>query len=111
MTVYLDHAASSPLRPEAAAALAAYASSDYAGANPNSLHTPGREAARALEGARKDLARIIGPSVRPAEVIFTSGGTESDNLAVFGLAEAARMKDSARDVVIISAIEHEAVFL
>lgn len=109
MTVYLDHAASSPLRPEALAALAAYASSDYAGANPNSLHTPGREAARALEGARKNLARTIGRSVRPAEVLFTSGGTESDNLAVFGLAEAARMKDSARDVVVISAIEHEAV--
>ena len=109
MSVYLDHAASSPLRPEALEAYAAYARSNYAGANPNSLHTPGRQAAGALEGARKDIARLIGPSARPSEVLFTSGGTEGDNLAVFGLADGAHQRDHAKTTVIISAIEHEAV--
>ena len=109
MSVYLDHAASSPLRPEAIEAVNAYAAAPYSGANPNSLHTFGRQASIALEGARKDIARLIGPSVRPAEVLFTSGGTEGDNLAVFGLAEGVRMRDSKRSTVVISAIEHEAV--
>ena len=109
MPVYLDHAASSPLRPEALEALSAYAAAPYAGANPNSLHTPGREASLALEGARKRIARLMGASVRPSEVLFTSGGTESDNLAIFGLAEGVRSHDTARNVVVISAIEHEAV--
>lgn len=109
MSVYLDHAASSPLRPEAAAALAAYARASYAGANPNSLHTPGREAARALEGARKEISKLLGSSARPSELIFTSGGTEADNLAIVGLSEAARMQRSARNAVVISAIEHDAV--
>lgn len=109
MSVYLDHAASSPPRPEAAEALAAYARASYAGANPNSLHTPGREAARALEGARKELSKLLGGDARPSELIFTSGGTEADNLAVIGLSEALRMQRGIRDVVVISAIEHEAV--
>ncbi|RVU98394.1 cysteine desulfurase [Coriobacteriales bacterium OH1046] len=109
MAIYLDHAASSPLRPEAAEALAVYACASYAGANPNSLHTPGREAARALEGARKEISQLLGGSARPSELIFTSGGTEADNLAVIGLSEAVRMQRGARDAVVISAIEHEAV--
>ena len=96
MSVYLDHAASSPLRPKALDALAAYATAPYSGANPNSLHTPGREAALALESARKDIARLLGPRVRPSEILFTSGGTESDNLALFGLAEAVRERDARR---------------
>lgn len=109
MSVYLDHAASSPLRPEALDALATYAAAPYSGANPNSLHTPGREAALALESARKDIARLLGPRVRPSEILFTSGGTESDNLALFGLAEAVRERDTRRKTVVVSAIEHEAV--
>ncbi|WP_444328345.1 aminotransferase class V-fold PLP-dependent enzyme, partial [Paratractidigestivibacter sp.] len=86
-TVYLDYAASAPARESSLAAERAYAASDYAGANPNSLHGMGRLAARALDQARADLARCLGGRFRPAEVTFTSGGTESNNLALFGLAE------------------------
>lgn len=107
--VYLDFAASAPVRTEALAAEAAYEASRFAGANPNSLHTLGREAAQALEGARRDLARALGGGFRPQNVTFTSGGTESDNLAVFGLAEAAHQADWRRTRVVMSAIEHEGV--
>lgn len=105
--IYLDYAASAPMAPEAKAAEAAYAEAPYAGANPNSLHTLGREAAMALEGARRDLARAIGGGFRPAEVIFTSGGTESNNLALFGIAEGMCAKDRRRCRIIVSAIEHD----
>ena len=107
--LYLDYAASAPARPEALEALAAYDESPYAGANPNSLHTMGRQAARALDGARRDIASCLGGGFRPADVTFTSGGTEGDNLALFGLAEAARARDRRRTRVVISAIEHDAV--
>ena len=106
---YLDFAASAPVRAEALAAERAYDESTYAGANPNSLHTPGREAALALDGGRRTLARMAGGGFRPADVIFTSGGTEGNNLAVFGLARMARMHDVKRNVVCLSAIEHESV--
>ncbi len=105
--LYLDYAASAPMCDEAKAAEAAYAEAPYAGANPNSLHTLGREAAAALEGARRDLARCLGGGFRPAEVIFTSGGTESNNLALYGMAEGARARDRRRTQVVISAIEHD----
>ena len=108
-TVYLDYAASAPMRACALAAEAAYAEAPYAGANPNSLHTMGRLAARALDQARADLARALGGRFRPSEVTFTSGGTESNNLALFGLAEGAREKDRRRSKVLISAIEHDSV--
>lgn len=106
---YLDYAASAPERPEAAAARQAYEQSAYAGANPNSLHTLGRMAASALEGARSDMARCIGGGFRPSDIIFTSGGTESNNMAVFGLAQGARAKDRNRTVVALSAIEHDSI--
>lgn len=108
-TVYLDHAASSPLREQAREALLAYEEAPYAGANPNSLHTMGRQAARALDGARADLARCLGGRFRPADVTFTSGGTESNNLAVLGMAEGARAKDRRRTAVVLSAIEHDSI--
>ena len=108
-SVYLDYAASAPLRPEALEAERAYDEAPYAGANPNSLHTRGREAARALDGARADLARCLGGGFRPSDVIFTSGGTESNNLAVIGLAEGARGRDAKRRTVVLSAIEHDSV--
>ena len=109
MPTYLDYAASAPLRPEALDAQRAYDEGPFAGANPNSLHTMGRAAARALDGARRDLARCLGGGFRPADVTFTSGGTESNNLAVMGLAEAARQRDSRRRRVVLSAIEHDSV--
>ena len=108
-TVYLDHAASSPLRQQARDVLLAYEEAPYAGANPNSLHTMGRQAARALDGARAELARCLGGRIRPADVTFTSGGTESNNLAVLGMAEGARSRDRRRTCVVLSAIEHDSV--
>ena len=105
--VYLDYAASEPMVPEAKAAEAAYAEAPYAGANPNSLHTLGREAAMALEGARREIAKALGGGFRPGEIVFTSGGTESNNLALYGIAEGARARDRKRTRVIVSAIEHD----
>ncbi len=107
--VNLDYAASTPLRPEALAALRAYDESEIAGANPNSLHTLGRRAAQRLEQARRVLAQSLGSGVRPAEIIFTGGGTESDALALFGIAEGVRARDAKRTRVITSAIEHDAI--
>ena len=106
---YLDYAASAPMRPEALTAERAYEEAPYAGANPNSLHTRGRQAARALDGARRDLALALGGGFRPADVTFTSGGTESNNLAVIGLAEGARARSARRRRVVLSAIEHDSV--
>ena len=106
---YLDYAASSPLRPEALEAMRAYDEAPYAGANPNSLHTLGRLAARALDGARVDLARALGGGFRPSDVTFTSGGTESNNLALLGIAEGVRARSSRRRRVVVSAIEHDSV--
>lgn len=106
---YLDYAASAPMRPEALAAERAYEGAPYAGANSNSLHTMGRAAARALDGARRDVARALGGGFRPADVTFTSGGTESNNLAILGLAEGVRARSARRRRVLLSAIEHDSV--
>ena len=107
--LYLDYAASAPESAPARQARAAYEEAPYAGANPNSLHTLGRQAARALDGARRDLALCLGGGFRPADVTFTSGGTESNNLALLGLAEGARDADRRRTKVLLSAIEHDSV--
>ncbi len=106
---YLDFAASAPLSDVARQAMDAYEAAPYAGANPNSLHTMGRKAARALDGARRDIVRHLGASFRPVDIVFTSGGTESNNLALFGLAEGARDRDRLRTKVVLSAIEHDSV--
>lgn len=107
---YLDYAASAPLRPEARDAWLAYHEKPGSEANPNSLHSLGREAARELEVARRTIVTSIGCGFRPGEVVITSGGTESNNLAVLGMAEGARRKSSnKRKRVILSAIEHDSV--
>lgn len=106
---YLDYAASAPLRAEALAAMRAYDDAPFAGANPNSLHTMGRAAARALDGARRDVARALGGGFRPSDVTFTSGGTEANNLALLGIAEGVRARSSRRRRVVVSAIEHDSV--
>ena len=106
---YLDYAASSPLRKEALDAERAYDESAFAGANPNSLHTSGRLAARALDTARRTIAQALGSGFRPSDVTFTSGGTESNNLAVLGMAEGARARERRRIRVVLSAIEHDSV--
>ncbi len=107
--VYLDYAASAPLSDAARQAQLAYEKAPFTGANPNSLHTTGRQAARALDAARADIARCLGGRFRPQEVVFTSGGTESNNLALLGLAEGMRDRDRKRTKVVLSAIEHDSV--
>ncbi|GGK44024.1 cysteine desulfurase family protein [Nocardia camponoti] len=102
--VYLDHAATTPMLPVALEAMTAA----LAGVgNASSLHGSGRKARRALEEARESIAASLG--ARPSEVIFTSGGTESDNLAVKGIFWGRRALDSRRTRVIASAVEHHAV--
>src|SRR5690349_23949891 len=104
MTVYLDHAATTPILPEAAAAMTAQLGSV---GNANSLHASGRAARRVVEESRETLARALG--CRPGEVVFTSGGTESDNLAVKGLFWQRRDEDPRRTRILSTAVEHHAV--
>jgi cysteine desulfurase len=104
MNTYLDHAATTPVLPAAAAALAAELART---GNPSSLHASGRAARRTVEEARERLAAVLG--ARPSEVVLTSGGTEADNLAVKGLYWARRAADPARRRVVVSAVEHHAV--
>lgn len=103
--VYADHHATAPLRPEALEAMLPWLSS--LAANPSSIHGPGRAARRAVESAREEVASVLG--ALPDEVVFTSGGTESDALAVCGGARGARERDPARTRVAFSAAEHAAV--
>lgn len=102
MSVYLDHAATSPMRAEA---IEAFVEATGIVGNPASLHRLGQRARSALEEAREELAAVVG--AHPSEVIFTSGGSESDSIAVLG-GVAARAPEG-RDRLLISAIEHPAV--
>ncbi|HEY3535783.1 MAG TPA: cysteine desulfurase family protein [Pedococcus sp.] len=104
MRAYLDHAATTPMRPSA---LAAMTEQLAVTGNASSLHTSGRTARRVVEESRERLARALG--ARPSEVVFTSGGTESDNLAVAGTFQARHAADPARNRLVVSAIEHHAV--
>lgn len=101
---YLDHAATTPMLPEAAREL-----TDRLGVtgNASSLHASGRRARRTVEEARETLAEALG--ARPSEVVLTSGGTEADNLAVKGLYWARRAADPHRVRVLASPVEHHAV--
>ncbi len=101
---YLDHAATTPMLPEA---LDAYGATATECGNASSLHGPGRCARRRVEEARERVAAALG--ARPSEVIFTSGGTESDNLAVKGIFWARRATDPRRARVVASPVEHHAV--
>lgn len=94
-SVYLDHNATTPLRPEARAAMER---AMQACGNPSSVHREGRLARRQVEEARDDVARLVG--ARPAQVVFTSGGTEANALALHG---------SGRRRVLVSAVEHASV--
>jgi cysteine desulfurase len=101
-SAYLDHAATTPMRPEAIVAL----TEELARlGNPSSLHAAGRRARRVVEESREQLAEVFG--ARPSEVVFTSGGTEADNLAVKGLYWA--RQDGARRRVLTTSVEHHAV--
>jgi len=100
--IYLDHSATTPVDPEVAALMMTYYTEKYG--NPSSVHGFGREAKQGLEEARRQVAELIGAT--PQEITFTSGGTEADNLAIMGTAEAMRKKGKH---LITSAIEHHAV--
>ncbi len=101
---YLDHAATTPLRPEALEAMLPFLQGTFG--NPSGQHAEARAAKTALEEARERVAALLG--AKPGEVIFTGGGTEADNLAVKGAARWARDR-GAGDGVVTTAIEHHAV--
>jgi cysteine desulfurase len=102
-SIYLDHAATTPLSEPARAAMEPFLGERYG--NASSVHAPGREARKAVDEARERVAAAVG--ARPEEVVFTSGGTEADNLAVKGAAWHGR--EQGRDGVVVSEIEHHAV--
>jgi cysteine sulfinate desulfinase/cysteine desulfurase-like protein len=102
--VYLDHAATTPMLPEAVAAMTEELAQV---GNPSSLHNAGRRARRVVEESREQIAEAYG--ARPSEVVFTSGGTEADNLAVKGLYWARRAADDGCRRVLATATEHHAV--
>lgn len=104
MSAYLDHAATTPMLPVAVRALSDQLARP---GNPSSLHASGRAARRVVEEARERLAAALG--ARPSEVLWTSGGTEADNLAVKGLFWARRTQDPGRRRLLVSAVEHHAV--
>ncbi|BDH62397.1 cysteine desulfurase [Lysinibacillus sp. PLM2] len=101
-TIYLDHAATSPMHPEVISEMAKIMSEIYG--NPSSIHTVGRKARKVLDDARSVLARAIG--AKDNEIILTSGGTEADNAAIFGTAYALKAKGKH---IITTKIEHHAV--
>jgi cysteine desulfurase len=102
MAIYLDHAATSPLRPEVLDAMLPYLTEHHG--NPSSIHASGRRAREALDAARDTVARHLGAS--PREIVFTAGGTDSDNLAIKGAAWAASARGRH---IVTSAVEHKAV--
>lgn len=101
---YLDHAAATPMLPVAVEAMTVQLGSV---GNASSLHATGRRARRIVEESRETLAGALG--ARPGEIVFTAGGTESDNLAVKGLYWARRAADPRRCRILASAVEHHAV--
>jgi cysteine desulfurase len=100
--LYLDHAATTPVRPEVIEAMAPFAAEAYG--NPSGIHGASRRAKNAIEAAREQAAGLLGAR-RPLEIVFTGGGTEADNLAVLGAA----LAEGKRRRVVTSAVEHEAV--
>jgi cysteine desulfurase len=100
--VYLDHNATTPVEPAVLDAMLPYFSGDFG--NAASIHTPGQRARAAVETAREQVAALLG--ARPQEIVFTSGGTESDNHAIFGIV---RNASGATKHIITTQIEHEAV--
>jgi cysteine desulfurase len=104
MTIYLDHAATTPVRPEVVEAMLPYLTEFYG--NPSSIHGIGRKAHAGLDGARRTIAGILG--AKTGEILFTSGGSESDNAALRGIALARRRQIGANRIV-TTPVEHKAV--
>jgi cysteine desulfurase len=103
-TVYLDHAATTPMLPAAIESMTAHLGDV---GNASSLHASGRHARRVVEESRETIAQALG--CRPGDVVFTSGGTESDNLALKGIFWARRAGDPRRTRILSTAVEHHAV--
>src|SRR5687767_3814710 len=102
---YFDYNATTPVRPEVFEAMRPFLSSEGTFGNPSSLHTAGQAAHAALEKARDQVAAFLG-AADPGEIVFTSGGTEADNLALIGAAFQHREKGRH---IVTSAVEHHAV--
>ncbi|OYD09160.1 cysteine desulfurase family protein [Paludifilum halophilum] len=103
MAIYLDHAATTPIHPRVREAMHPYLDQQFG--NPSSVHRFGRVVRHALDRARDQVARSL--NADPGRLVFTSGGTEADNLALTGVALAARERD--KDHIIVSRVEHHAV--
>lgn len=103
-SIYCDYAATTPIAPEVLAEMLPYLQEGYG--NASSLHAAGRRAAVALQKARRELAAML--NAAPGEILFTSGGTESDNAALRGIASARRAQTGANRII-TSAVEHKAV--
>lgn len=103
--LYLDHAATTPVRGEVVDAMAPFLTTRFG--NPSSHHTVGEQAAAALADARARVAAVIG--MRPGDIVFTSGGTEANNLAIKGVAIAAILDGGSPVHVVTTPIEHESV--
>ena len=103
--IYLDNAASTPILDEVLRDMLPYLKEHYG--NPSSLHMFGRTTMRAIQKARRSVSSLIG--CKENEVIFTSGGTEANNLAVKGIAESVRLRNPEKDHIIASSIEHESI--
>ena len=101
--IYLDHAATTPVREEVFEAMKPFFGPRFG--NPSSTHRWGREARAALDEARERVGRCLG--ARPDEICFTSGGTEGDNLAILGAWRA--LKEKGRPAVVTTPIEHKAI--
>ncbi len=104
MTVYFDHAATTPMLPAAIEAMTKHLADV---GNPNSLHASGRQARRVVEESREKIAQAL--NCRPVEVVFTSGGTDADNIALKGIYWSRRAADPRRTRIISTTIEHHAV--
>jgi len=100
--IYFDHSATTPVRPEVVEAMCGYLKENFG--NPTSLHYFGRQVRKGVEEAREKVAGAIGAT--PNEIVFTSGGTESDNMAIHGVAHSNKNKGNH---IITSAVEHHAV--
>jgi len=104
MSHYFDHAATTAMRPSA---IVAWSEQARTLGNPSSVHGAGRAARKVVEDSRETIASAL--LVDPGEIIFTSGGTEADNMAILGIARARRASDDRRTVVLVSPTEHHAV--
>src|ERR1700721_4197775 len=106
MRSYLDYNATTPVDPAVLEAMLPFLADNFG--NASSIHSPGPRARAAVDRARDSVAALLG--AKPSEIVFTSGGTESDNLSIFGLASSVAPKSAAgRKHIITTAIEHHAI--